>query len=783
MACVCLFSSCSVKRNLRDNQRLVKKNVVEIESDRKKDKSLESDLKSYIILEKNKSFMNFNTWVYNDHETKFKRWWKRISDKQPSYYDESLVSQSAEKMEIFLQNKGYFGSNVSYVTVPKNKKRPQNKKVEVVYTAHLTTPYRINEVDYHFDNPEISDLVMPILKKSGIRKGRQYDYYVLDDERDNITALLQNNGYFLFNADYIFFEIDSAHNDRTLKVTCNIRPNYLLEEYVDNPLNEVYDKKFNIREVYINPYPRRLQQGEELVYDTLTLLRPSYKNIKDTISYKLILTNEKPYFRTKALLPAMYLEPGDEYRKAEVAAARSNLSRLSAIGNAFIVFDTIPRAEYPDSIHGWLSAHVNIEQGVKQSISLNIEGTSDNVGAIGTSLSMSWSNRNLFRGSEVLTLQLKGAMEIQKTFNTEEDRRFFGIFNSLDGGIQLSLTFPRFLAPVSPYRFPRFFRPTTTINLGYNYQQRPAYSRNIFLGSFGYKWKPEQKISHTLTVLDLNLVKINKTPEFDSIIALYNNRRYIEQYSDHFIMALGYTFTYSNQEIGRNKNFSYVRVSGESCGNLLYGINSLFNSPKTVEGASRYYTLFNIRYAQYLKADVEFRQYLYTNTRGAHLVFRFWGGIGVPYGNAISLPFEKGFYGGGPNDLRGFPINLVGPGSFVSLDGLKYERSGDIKLEVNGEYRFNVYGILKGAIFMDAGNVWLLREDKGFKNGTFKINKFYKELYWNTGLGLRLDIDFFVIRLDLGVPIYNPGYNGEKWRMKNMQFKELVLNIGIGYPF
>ncbi|MDR0364428.1 MAG: BamA/TamA family outer membrane protein [Bacteroidales bacterium] len=779
-----MLPSCSVKRNLNDHQLLIKKNKIILENGTKREEYLKSDLQNYISLKGNSSLLNSNTWVYNDHETKFKKWWKKVFDNPPSYYDASLVEQSASKMEIFLQNKGYFGSTVTYESQPKKPRRPQNKKVTVIYTAHLTSPYRVNEMKYHIEDSTIRELVMPSISNSGVRKRSRYDYYVLDQQRSNIVNLLQNNGYFLFHSDYIFYEIDTFFQNRTLQVTLNIRPNYRLEGYDDNPLNQLYFKKFKIKDIYIQPYLKDIRYGAGNRYDTILTARSSYHNINDTVYYNVVKPDKKSYIRTKALLPSIYLEQADLYRKDEIGATRSNLVRLPALGNTFITFDTIPKAQYPDTLSGWLSAHINIDEGVKQSFSVDLEGTTDNIGVFGTSLSLSWSNRNLFKGSEVLTLQLKGAMELQRTFNND-NVNIFGIFNSFDAGFQLSLTFPKFLAPISPYRFPRFYRPGTSINIGYNFQYRSLYSRNLFLTSFGYKWKPAEKIAHSLTLLDLNLIKVDKTLEFDSLLTQYNNRRYKEQYTDHFIMALGYTLTFSNQEVGRNKNFTYIRTSIESCGNLLYGINSLFHSPKTFdsEKINEYYTLFNIRYAQYLKGDIEIRRYIYTNKRGANLAFRAWGGIGVPYGNNMSLPFEKGFYGGGPNDLRGFPINIVGPGAYISQSGNKYERSGDIKLEVNGEYRFNISGMFKGAFFMDAGNIWLLRDDKDFTNGSFKLSKFYKELYWNTGLGLRLDIDFFVIRLDFGLPIYNPGYNGDKWIVRHLHLRDIVLNFGIGYPF
>ena len=773
------LSSCSLKRNLREGQSIIKKNTVEINPHASKKKALVSDLKVYISPQKDKSFMNMNVWIYNQHETKFKRQLKKISDKPPSYFDEPRVAQSARKMTAYLHNKGYFGATVNYSYAPQKKHNPY--KTHVTYSVSLTKPYFINEFVYDIENKEIEELLKPYFRY--LRVGRQYDYYNMSNIRDRITEFLKNHGYYMFNADYVFFEIDSAFQNQTLKVTLNIKPNYLLKSNNKQIYDELYDKKYFINDITIHPYYSKLKQDSTLTADTLILPRTSYNNLSDTVYFQMIQAGKR-YIRNRSLLPNIYIEPGDLYSQENIRLARSNLTRLSAIGSASVSFDTIPRAQYADTSDvGWLHGNIMLEQGVKRSLSLEVEATTDNEGSLGTALGVSWSNRNFFRGSETLTVRLKGAMEIQKTFGVTDEKKTLGLFNTLDGGIQATLSFPRFLAPVSPYRFPRFFRPSTDLNLGYNYQRRPDYERNLFLSSFGYRWKPEQKISHNLTVLDINLVKIEKTHYFDSTILSYNSRRLYEQYSDHFIMAMNYTILYSTQEIGRKRNFSYFRVSGESCGNLLYAVNSLFHSPKTSDEMNNHYTLFNIRYAQYLKGYFEFRRYQYINAAKDHVVLRFFTGVGIPYGNALSLPFEKSFYGGGTNDLRGFQINSVGPGGYVAPLAMKYERSGDIKLEVNGEYRFTMTGLLKGALFTDLGNVWLLKKDADFKNGHFDFKNFYNELYWDAGFGIRFDIDILLIRLDLGLPLYNPGNEDDKWSINHTKISSIVLNFGIGYPF
>jgi outer membrane protein assembly factor BamA len=778
---VFFITSCSLKRNLSDGQSIVKKNKIEIKSAAAKNKNLSDDLKAYIMPPANKSLFNMNVWLYNQHQTKFKKQLQKLNDAPPSYFDEQKTVRSSQKMTSYLQNKGYFGSTVTYSY---KTKKHNPKKMLVTYHAVVAKPYTINEIEYKIDNKELEQIAYPYLSNAAFKVGKQYDYYVMSELRDNLVKILKNNGYFMFNPDYIFFEIDSSFQNHTLKVTFNIRPNYMLEDYNQNPLNKLYDKKYFIKDICIQPYAMRIKQDSTLHADTTIVSRPSYENIDDTVDYKIINIHQRKYIRNRNLLPNIYIEPNDQYNEELIRAARTNLSRLSALGSALITFDTIPRIQYADtSSKEWIHGNILIEQGIKQSIAIEVEATTDNVGSFGTSLGVAWSNRNIFRGSELLTLRLKGAMELQKTFGADEQYKAFGIFNTLDGGIQATLSFPRFLAPISSYRFPRFFRPSTDINIGYNYQSRSDYSRNLFLSSFGYRWKPKQQISHTFNIIDVNLVKIHKTAQFDSIILRYHNPRFYEQYSNHFIMATNYTFVYSTQDINAKKNFYYYRITAESCGNLLYAFNSLIKSPKTNDGDNTHFTLFNIRYAQFLKGYFEFRRYQYLNNAHDHLALRFLAGIGIPYGNALSLPFEKSFYGGGTNDLRGFQINSVGPGGSLQSPDTKHERSGDIKIELNAECRFGISGIIKGALFTDIGNVWLLRKDNNFYNSDFHLSRFYKELYWDVGFGIRFDIDIILVRLDLGVPLYNPGEENDKWCIKKTKFSSIVWNFGLGYPF
>ncbi|MDD4848432.1 MAG: BamA/TamA family outer membrane protein [Bacteroidales bacterium] len=774
-------TACSLKRNITDDSMIVKKNTITVDASDVLSRKLitSSELSDYVSLPKNKSLFNFNVWEYNRKQTKFKKWLQKISDNPPSYYNFSKAEQSEKRMMAYLNNRGYFNSKVIHQVTRKDNP----KKAYITYNVKLAKPYSIQSINYNIPDSAIAQIITKQLVESTIKVGQQYDFYKLDDLRNSITDILRNKGYLFLNADYVFYEIDSMFQNHTLAITLNIRPNYLLQQEGKSIEDDLYNRVFYLNNIYIKPNSERNQrrQSESIEkVDSIIFVRPRYKHIHDSVNYTLLETNQ-PYMRYKALMPSVFLETGDLYQEKNIKKNQTLLSGLPVIGYCDIVLDTVSRSLWPDTAYmGLVDARIDLAKGTRQNYSIGLEAT-NNMGAFGTSVNLSYNNKNIFRGSELLTLQLKLATEIQSNLGNNNMDYSFWLFNTLEGGIQASITFPKFLAPFNQYRFQKFFRPKTIISAGYNFQKRPDYNRDIVLASFGYNWKPEINQSHQLTLLDINTVKIFKTDEFEQKLKSYNNQRLYEQYSDHLIMALNYSFTYSTQEYGKAKDFIYLQAIGESSGNLLYAINSIAQSPTKQVDQSNYYTLFGIRYAQYLKGSLEFRRYNYIGKYN-HFAYRAYFGIGVPYGNAVSLPFEKSFYGGGANDLRGWAINVVGPGGYV--DNNHYERSGDIKLEANAEFRFGMLSFIKGAIFTDIGNVWLLHQENSFPNGQFKFSDFYRQLYWDAGFGLRLDFSFFIIRVDAAVPLYSPGsIYDTKWVVSKMNLSDVVLSFGIGYPF
>ena len=351
-------------------------------------------------------------------------------------------------------------------------------------------------------------------------------------------------------------------------------------------------------------------------------------------------------------------------------------------------------------------------------------------------------------------------------------------FNTYELGVDASLLFPKFLLPVSQERFSKSYKPETRITLGYNFQDRTDYDHWLTNVAFGYEWTESKYKIHNLYPADISLIKINPTPAFDSILNTITDQRLKSQYTDHLITALRYSFIFNTQELNRLKNFIFFRGNFEISGNLLNIIQRLGGIKENSDG---YRTLFNIRYAQYVRPNIEFRYY-FLLSRTNSVVFRAFTGLAIPYGNSIAMPFEKGYYAGGSNGMRGWPLRGLGPGSWSPQD-ISIERIGDVHIETNLEYRFPVYRFLKGGLFIDVGNVWLLKENELFPNGEISGDRFLQELAMDGGLGFRFDFNFFIIRLDVAHKLRDPVLPaGNRW-ITNLQWRTMTWNFGIGYPF
>jgi len=398
-----------------------------------------------------------------------------------------------------------------------------------------------------------------------------------------------------------------------------------------------------------------------------------------------------------------------------------------------------------------LDCKILLSRAPVHSFSISTDAT-NSAGAFGVQGSVGYMNRNIFRGAQLFRINFTGAAQMQGSTGSESSQ---GLFNTIDLGISTSLTFPQFLIPIRQERLPKKFKPRTTILLSYNFQKKPDYDRHISNISFGYTWNQTDKLKHMINPAEITLVRIFPDSSFTAYLNSLTDKRLKNQYTNHLVAGLRYTLTYNGQDVTKVKDFFYIRSNFETGGNLIYAIDEIFNVPKSSTG---YYTLFGLPYAQFVRPDFDLRFYHFF-TKTSSLVSRFYAGICIPYGNSISIPFEKAFFAGGANDIRGWKMGSLGPGRYHNdTASNSYDQTGDMQLQLNLEYRFPVYKYFRSAFFMDLGNVWLLRDSPDLPGGKFELQYFIPDIAIDIGIGLRADFDYFIIRIDPAVPIRVPYY-------------------------
>ena len=755
------MSSCNINRFVPEGKYLVKKNSIVIEE--KKTEISKSGLSSYITLKPYKDAFQTNipTWIYYKSERKPKSkiwaWMNKTFGRTPVYYDVKGANNSATQMMRYLDNVGYFHSKVNHTV------KTKRKRATITYHVYPTKPYRINQFDYVIKDSLIERYIMRDSAKFEPKKGDIYNAYSLDDQREIITERMKNSGFFFFNRDDIYFEVDSNFMNHSMAITMRLK---------DNKLS---NKKYYIRDISVYPNFSVLRMGEKPT-DSIQLtveagIMRKRKNVWDFYYFG------KPEVKPQTFMQSIHIIEGLPYNLRSITSTYNSLGNFKLFRNINIEFDTVSGPQ--DSLN-LLDCRITMQQGDQHSFTVQGEGTNSE-GDLGIKGSFSYSNKNIFHGAETFQLSLKGGLEAQQLVGNEATDSGKSVFNTWEFGLTASVLFPRFLSPFTTHTFSRDYLPTTSISLGFNSQIRYYYSRYITTASFGYDWKNNYRTGHTLSPFYLNSVKIaNINPAFQAYLNAETSQRKKAQYTSHLLFGTRYSLTYNTQRINKTGSFFYVRADFETSGNLL----SLFNKTKLItENGNGYHEIFGIRYAQYVRSSFDLRQHLDLGNDN-WFVFRQFAGIGLPYGNSQDMPFERSFYGGGANGLRGWLYRTVGPGGYVPVSD-DIEKTGDIQLEFNAEYRFPIYNIFNGALFIDAGNVWTYHPNESMPNAEFKFNSFYKQLAVDAGFGLRLDVSFLILRFDVAYAMRNPyrDNSGSYWRFNNSQLSNLRFQAGIGYPF
>jgi outer membrane protein assembly factor BamA len=585
--------------------------------------------------------------------------------------------------------------------------------------------------------------------------------------------MLRDKGYFYFSPEFVYFQIDSAFKSRRLDIYLNIEQTQVPVNNDSVVYQEKDHKKYLINKFVINPNFNPLKSDTAGIK---VLINPIVENGINRYQFNY---NDKLKIRPRAIRNSILMEPLQIYRQSDEKNTYKQLSGLPLFGYTSIHFKEITdKNSTPDSLRNYLDCSINLVRRPVQSFSVETEGTTSG-GKLGMNGNFVYQNLNIFRGAEVLTFKLTGGVEWQQGGVAKKNNVLL-FFNTFETGAEVSLDFPKFLLPVSQDRIPKLLRPRTTIKTGTNFQNRPDYKRYVTNISFGYNWQSQEFVGHSLTPVEINSVSIFPDSAFIHKINALNDPRLKNQYTDHFIMAIKYSYLFNNQVRNKVKNFTFFRWNFESAGNLLGLSNSILNTPKNENGQ---YTVWNIPYSQYLRSDIDFR-YFFTFSEENTLVYRNLFGLGVPIGNSVVLPFEKGFYGGGTNDMRGWKYRSLGPGSYQDTSTIYFEKMGDIILEANLEYRFPVYGFLKGALFTDFGNIWLLNNSESYPGGKLNFDEILNEIAIDGGIGFRFDFSFFIFRIDGAAPLRDPALpKGSRWQFSSLQMKDVIWNFGIGYPF
>lgn len=643
--------------------------------------------------------------------------------RKPVIYDTLQARLSCQDLMTAMQNEGYMNASVSLYTETKGK------KLKATYLLHPGQPFLIGKVNYDIQDEGILQLLhLDQPANQQIKPGMRFTVETLDNERKRIAGLLSDNGYFRFNKDFIHFAADTIMGRKDIALTLQLR-----KYKPNNNSPEVDHTRYLIRDVLFQ------------------------SNDSDRI-----------HLRKQVLLNATAIKEGRPYDASALQRTYNNFARLQAVKYTNIKF-----AEVPDT--NLLDCHIQISTNKPSTISFQPEGT-NTAGDLGAAASITYTNRNLFHGSEQLSIEFRGAYEAITGLEGYQDQ------NYTEFSVETKLVFPRFLAPFLSKSFRRRQTASSEWAVSWDFQNRPEFHRRVFSSAWRYRWsEPKHHLNYRFDLLDLNYVYmpwISSTFKRDYLDNAENRNAILRyNYEDIFIMKTGFTVSYTD-------GVDAVRANFESAGNLLNGVSKGFGFKTNSQGQ---YTLFNIAYAQYVKFDFDYTHLFQFDKRNA-LALHVGLGVAYPYGNSTVLPFEKRYFSGGANSVRGWSVRELGPGKFKGTDGRIdfINQTGDVKLDLNAEYRSSLFWKLQGALFIDAGNIWTLRNYAEQPGGQFKFTEFYKQIAASYGMGLRLNFDYFILRFDVGMKAINPAYESEKehWSIIHPKLsRDFDFHFAVGLPF
>ncbi len=722
-----LLGSCSVSRHLPEDAYMLDK--VKVMTDGKYKDINPSQMKSYVRQMGNARWFSaikipLGVYAMAGKDSSWINRTLRQMGEAPVIYDTLLASQTCKDLQLALQNKGYLDARVELFV------HPHKRKIDALYVLHPGQPYYINDYSTEIHDSVIARLIAPL--KPLLHNGLQFSTDALNTERSQLTTFLQDQGYFRFHKEFITYR---AHKDTTRH---EVGLTMVLHSYrANSEANDTLHSRYWIRNI---SYESGTQN------DSVIHLRPS------------------------VLKENTFLTTGQPYSSTQLQRTYNHFGRLGAVRYTNISF--LPVADTT-----LLDTRIQIQTNKPSTISFQPEGTNTS-GDLGAAISLIYQNRNIFRGSETFTMKVRGAYEAIRGLEGYSNQDF------IEYSIEGRLTFPRFIVPFLSAESRKRNNATSEVFVMYDSQDRPEFHRRVLSAGWGYQWRKQNRLdSYRFDVLDLNYVFmpwISETFKKEYLDNTTNSNAILRyNYEDLFIMKMGFGYSYNNGRLALKTNL-------ETAGNLLGLCSTIFGGSKDSNGQ---YKVFGIAYAQYVKGDVDFSRNLLGPRKKDQLVFHIGLGVAYPYGNSTVLPFEKRYFSGGANSVRGWTVRSLGPGRYKDKDGrINFiTQTGDLKLDLNLEYRTHLFWKFNGAAFIDAGNIWTLRDYEEQPGGKFTWKGLITDLAVSYGLGLRLNFDYFVLRFDCGMKAINPAYQTEDeahYPLIHPDFsRDFAFHFAVGMPF
>lgn len=760
LACL-VWAACSSTKSLKPGQILYTGAEVKINPDTSgkidNEKQIKSDLEAKTRPRPNKSILGvkYKLGIYNlagePKKPKGLRNWLRRQGEPPVLLSEVKLKYNNDVLSSYLISEGYLQADVTGDTVVKDKKG------KAIYTAVTGERYKINKITFPPDSGVLTKIINANKGKTLLKVGDYYDIDTYKNERIRIDNDLKENGYFYFSPDYLIMQVDSTIGKNLVNVSVKVKdiaPDAGLKPYTIKNIN-----------IYPNYSLRR--------DSTLRKLKPlEYKDFN--------IYDDKNTFKPRLFDRLVFFQKGELYNRKD---HNQSLNRMVNVG----AFQDV-RAEFlpVDSFkNNELDLNIYLTPLKKNSLTFSVTGTSKSNNFVGSEVKVTQTTRNLFRNAEQLDVSVSGGFETQ-TKGTSLGK------NSLSLTAEAKLTFPRFIVPFYKPNSTTAFIPKTITSVSYQMLNRGSeYTLNAFKGEFGYNFKENLYKEHNFNPISISYISTAFPSDTTKERIYAQNPLLRTTLESQFIIGSNYNFTYTNQMEDNRRNNTYFYGGLETGGNVWGAF-----VPKNDEGKR---ALFNVPLSQFIRVEADLRDY-YKIKKNLVWANRLNLGYGYAYGNSTSLPFVRQFFAGGSNDIRAFPARTLGPGTYKVPDTAIFaDQGGDIKLMLNSELRFKIVSVLYGALFVDAGNIWLRKEDLGEPGkpetarlgSGFKLKNAFNELAVGTGAGLRVDATIFVIRLDVAFPLRKPYLpEGQRWVFDDIAFgnkdwrkQNLIFNIGIGYPF